>query len=52
MTALFPARADYDAALRDTAARLTVELTDAWAALDMEACAARLRQLPGWQLFQ
>ncbi|MDY3280886.1 hypothetical protein [Dysosmobacter sp.] len=52
VTALFPARADYDAALRDTAARLTVELTDAWAALDMEACAARLRQLPGWQLFQ
>ena len=51
VTAQFPARSDYEAALRDTAAQLTVELTDAWAALDMEECAARLRQLPGWRLY-
>ena len=42
----------YEAALRGTADRLTVELTDAWAALDMDECAARLRQLPGYRLFQ
>ena len=52
VTARFPARADYDAALRDTAKQLTVELTDDWFALDMEECAARLRQLPGYRLFQ
>ena len=31
---------------------LSAELTDSWAALDMEECAARLRQLPGYRLFQ
>ena len=52
VTAQFSARTDYEAALRDTAAQLTVELTDSWSALDMEECAARLRQLPGYRLFQ
>ena len=52
VSARFPARSDYETTLRETAAGLTVELTDSWAALDMEECAARLRQLPGYRLFQ